>query len=170
MYANLLRPVTTVARRGRSRNHPWLLVYALSPHRQCDDPLQIYHIAMSRNRDFETSIEVAAGRIFWLPSKNGCDESLIDDLELDQGCFNHPVLILTADFSIQMAVVLIVNQIRVIQINIFHLTNPRSLHPSTVKVLRKSFPEMSLCATSMYPSFHRHLIPITAFSFSLTMA
>lgn len=55
------------------------------------------------------SLEVVAGRIFWLPSRENCDESLLDDRELHRGYFDRPVLVLTADHNLQMAVVLLVN-------------------------------------------------------------
>ncbi len=59
--------------------------------------------------DSGDGLEVVAGCIFWLPAKNDCDECLVDNRELNDGCFNHPVLILTADCNLQMAVILIVN-------------------------------------------------------------
>lgn len=61
------------------------------------------------NSHGDGSSGVAAGHIFWLPLKDGCDESLVDDRDLNDGCFDHPILVLTANCNVQMAVVLIVS-------------------------------------------------------------
>lgn len=55
------------------------------------------------------SFDVTAGHIYWLPAKTDCNKSLVHDLDLNDGCFNHPVLVLTANCDLQMAVVLLVN-------------------------------------------------------------
>ena len=64
---------------------------------------------MSPNVHLDANPKLSAGRIAWLPSINDCDDSLLRDGDMNNGCFNHPVLILTADERLQLAVVLLVN-------------------------------------------------------------
>ena len=46
------------------------------------------------------------GCIFWLPKKDEIDENLLWDVDIEEGCFDHPVVVLSTDE--QKAAVLIV--------------------------------------------------------------
>ena len=56
------------------------------------------------------AVQVNAGGIFWLPAAEACMEHANGflDPDLDQGCFNHPVLILRKSHKQETALVLIV--------------------------------------------------------------
>jgi hypothetical protein len=47
--------------------------------------------------------------ILWLPEKEKIDGDLFDHNALSDGCFNHPVLILSVDPVMKMATILIVS-------------------------------------------------------------
>lgn len=50
-----------------------------------------------------------AGCIFWLPKKDYIDERLLAGIDIDDGCFNHPVVVLSIDPNDGKATVLIVS-------------------------------------------------------------
>lgn len=50
-----------------------------------------------------------AGCILWLPKKDQIDQHLVIGLDIDDGCFNHPVVVLSVDPEERNATVLIVS-------------------------------------------------------------
>lgn len=50
-----------------------------------------------------------AGSILWLPKKDDIDQRLLTGTNIDEGCFHHPVVILSTDSVEGNATVLIVS-------------------------------------------------------------
>jgi hypothetical protein len=55
------------------------------------------------------SYDAMAGCILWLPKKDEIDEHLLVGVRMDDGCFNHPVVVLSADPVERKATILIVS-------------------------------------------------------------
>jgi hypothetical protein len=52
--------------------------------------------------------EIRAGCILWLPKKDDIEQRFLTGFDIDDGCFNHPVLVLSTRSSGRKAMVLIV--------------------------------------------------------------
>jgi len=52
-----------------------------------------------------------AGCILWLPRKDQTDQHVVIGSYIDDGCFNHPVVVLSVDLEGRTATVLIVSSI-----------------------------------------------------------
>ena len=82
--------------------------------------------------------DVKAGCILWLPRKDKIKEYLLEGMEIDDGCFNHPVLVLSTEPAQGKASVLIVSILLSICLKIIlHLkysANMESLLPLMVKI------------------------------------
>ena len=52
--------------------------------------------------------EPQPGNIYWLPAKDKIIPDLLTHLEIDDGCFDHPVIVLFRDSTEQKATILIV--------------------------------------------------------------
>jgi hypothetical protein len=52
---------------------------------------------------------VQVGCILWLPKKKNIDPCLLDDTNLHDGCFHHPVVILSLDEIGKRAIILMVS-------------------------------------------------------------
>ncbi len=97
----------SVSRSNCVANNEHHLLFRLSLFQP--DSMANYRGTIRRISDSGNSSDVTAGHIFWLSAKTNCNKSLVDDPDLNDGCFNHPVLVLTANCDLQMAVVLPVN-------------------------------------------------------------
>ena len=53
--------------------------------------------------------DIRAGYILWLPRKDEIDAQLLGDAEIDDGCFNHPIVVLSTDQADGTATILIVS-------------------------------------------------------------
>lgn len=61
-----------------------------------------------RSSELGYAPHVSRGSIFWLPARGMCDERLLLYLDLDEGCYDHPVLVLRTNTKQATATVLIV--------------------------------------------------------------
>lgn len=55
------------------------------------------------------SYNMLAGCILWLPKKDQIDQHLLRGLNIDDGCFNHPVVVLSVNPEELDAIILIVS-------------------------------------------------------------
>ena len=53
--------------------------------------------------------DILAGCILWLPRRVEIDEHLLVGADIDDGCFNHPVAVLSTDQAGRKATILIVS-------------------------------------------------------------
>lgn len=53
--------------------------------------------------------DILAGSILWLPRKLEIDDHLLVGVDIDKGCFNHPIVVLSTDQVGGKATILIVS-------------------------------------------------------------
>lgn len=61
-----------------------------------------------RSSELGYAPHISRRSIFWIPARSMCDERLLLHLDLDEGCFDHPVLVLRTNTKQATATVLIV--------------------------------------------------------------
>lgn len=71
------------------------------------------HLSQVRSPQDTThnSSKMLAGCILWLPRKDQTDQHVVIGSYIDDGCFNHPVVVLSVDLEGRTATVLIVSSI-----------------------------------------------------------
>ena len=122
------------------------------------------HPSRSRRRRSQTTLESQPGHIYWLPAKDQITPDLLTDLEIEDGCFNHPVIVLFGDSTEQKATILIV---RVPPITEIPSSNFReSLLPSTVANWHRSIRTTSPFVSVICLSSRARLIQIMAFCYA----
>jgi len=55
--------------------------------------------------DFHNGCNMLPGSILWRPGKDQIDEHIVNGLNIDNGCFNHPVVILSVGLKERTAAV-----------------------------------------------------------------
>lgn len=63
--------------------------------------------------------DIRPGCILWLPQKGDINERLLADVNIEAGCFNHPVMILSTDLVNGKATVFIVSVLRILSFATF---------------------------------------------------
>ena len=76
-----------------------------TPMSSCPSPLQV-HCAQDETRQ---NRDILAGSILWLPRKVEIDDHLLVGVDIDKGCFNHPIVVLSTDQVGGKATILIVS-------------------------------------------------------------
>lgn len=61
-----------------------------------------------QNRTYQQH-DTLVGCILWLPTKDRIDHRLLVGVDIDDGCFNHPVVVLSTDLAEGKAIILIVS-------------------------------------------------------------
>ena len=68
-------------------------------------PSQVRH---SQNTTYQHH-GIPAGCTLWLPNKHKIDAHLLEGVDIDDGCFNHPIVVLSTDLVEGKATVLVVS-------------------------------------------------------------
>jgi hypothetical protein len=111
------------------------------------------------------SDDALEGRILWLPKKDEINEDLLVNVGIEDGCFHHPVMVLSVDQVERKATILIVSFLS--EDFKSQLTFRSSLH-STDKILEKSTQTTSMSAAATSQSFPALLTLIIIFNYSST--
>ena len=55
-------------------------------------------------------MKIAAGEIYWLPRREDLDQSVLSGLVIEDGCYDHPVIIIDIEDDGRKAQICIVSQ------------------------------------------------------------
>ena len=89
----------------RTNNLQTLIIHEIMPGVRLDPP----PLEVRRLQGTTHLHDIEAGCILWLPKKDDIDQSLLTGFNIDNGCFNHPVVVLSTGSSGRKAMVLIVS-------------------------------------------------------------
>ena len=123
-------------------------------------------LEMRRSQRVTIQPQVLAGSILWLPEKDDIDPRLLTGVEIDDGCFHHPVVILSTNLEDGKATVLIVStgaqNLRICFQK--DSTDIRSSLLSTAKISKRSIPKTTISEPAISQYFPLPLTPIIASS------
>lgn len=115
---------------------------------------------------------IQTGCILWLPKKDDIDERLLAGVDIEDGCFNHPIVVLSTNRAEGKATVLIVSipaHKSSLRSYLSKLpTDNRSLLPSMAAISPRGIQKTDTNALTTSPSPPVPLTPTTASCYSST--